>query len=113
MGGAASFCTQTAVIKRNADLGGGITGAPVTHITSLAITPIWPVSSEVARQLDIASARELKECFHVSDSTTILPDVREGDLLVLDGTEYPIFDVQEWTDRQVPCLCIIVQEVKS
>lgn len=115
MGGAASFCTQTATIKRNADLGGGITGAPVVHLASLAITPVWPiqrVDAQMQSLLELASARELKECYHVPTSTT-LPDVQEGDLLVLGSAEYPILHVMEWTDWDVPALQIILQEVKQ
>lgn len=114
MGGAASFCTQTAVIKRNPDLGGGVTGAPALHLASLAITPIWPIQrvDQVQSLLELASAREMKECYHVPTSTT-LPDVREGDLLVLGAAEYPILHVMEWTDWDVPALQIIVQEVKQ
>ncbi len=112
--GAASFCTVTASVKRNSDLGGGITGEPVTHIASLAITPVWPIQrvDQVQALLELASARELKECYHVPTSTT-LPDVKEGDLLVLGTAEYPILHVMEWTDWDVPALQIIVQDVKQ
>jgi hypothetical protein len=110
---ARTFCTETASIKRNSTVA-GITAAPTTHIASLAITPIWPIArmDQVQAFLELASARELKECFHVAETTT-LPDVKEGDLLTLNAVEYPILHVMEWTDRDVPCLQIILQEVKQ
>lgn len=114
MRSAAEFCTVTASVKRNVTTL-GVTAEPTTHIASLAITPIWPIanmSTYVQKIVDMASNRELKECFHIPESTT-LPDIKEGDLLVVGSDEYPILNVQEWTDREVPCLQITVQEVKQ
>lgn len=110
---ARNFCTEIASIKRNITTV-GITAAPTTHIASLAITPIWPIArmDQVQAFAELASARELKECFHVP-LTAVLPDVKEGDLLTWNSIEYPVLGVQEWTDREVPCLQIIVQEVKQ
>lgn len=110
---ARSFCTVTASVKRNATVA-GITGAPVTHLASLLITPVWPIQrvDQVQALLELASARELKECYHIP-ATTTLPDVKEGDLLVVGSAEYPILHVMEWTDSDVPALQIIVQEVKQ
>lgn len=44
-----------------------------------------------------------------------LPDVREGDVLVHSGREYPIWWVGEWADMDggIPALQIVVQEVKG
>lgn len=111
---AANFCTVTASVKRNPTVD-GITGAPVTHLASLLITPVWPIArvdTNVQRLMELASSRELKECYHIPTSTT-LPDVKEGDLLVVGVVEYPVLNVQEWTDGDVPCLQITVQEVKQ
>lgn len=109
---AASFCTVEASTKRRQDLGSGQIGAPITNLSSLMITPLWPVSGETIRTLDLNSPRERKECFHVPSGTTTLPDVREGDTLVVDGTSYPVDWVGEWTDGSIPALHIVVQEVK-
>lgn len=110
---ARTFCTETASIKRNSTVA-GITGAPTTHIASLAITPIWPIQrgEQIQALLELASARELKECYHVPTTAT-LPDIQEGDLLVIGASEYPVLHVMEWTDGDVPSLQIIVQEVKQ
>lgn len=110
---AAAFCTVTASTKRNPAAVAGRIGAPATNLSSLLITPLWPVSQETIRTLDLNSPRERKECFHVPSGSTTLPDVREGDILAVAGTDYPIDWVGEWTDGDVPCLHIVVQEVKS
>ena len=112
---AAAFCTVTASTKRNTDLGGGKRGAAVANLTELAITPLWPLSGETVRLLGVTGAqlRELKECYHVPAAGVALPDVLEGDVLVVAGAEYPINYVSEWTDGAVPTLHIVIGEVKS
>lgn len=112
---AAVFCTVSATTKRNTDLGGGKRGAAVTHLIGLAITPLWPLSGETVRLLGITGGqlRELKECYHVPAAGVALPDVAEGDVLVVAGAEYPISYVSEWTDSAAPSLHIVVGEVKQ
>ena len=112
---AASFCTVTASTKRNASLGSGRTGAAATQIASLLVTNLWPIGGNVVQELGLSgSAREYKQVFHVpADGTTALPDVVEGDILTLAGADYPIAAVEEWTDGDVPCLKITIQQVKG
>jgi len=109
---ARSFCTITASTKRNVSLGGGRTGAAVTYLASLLVTPLWPVSADTVRSEGLNSPREYKECYHVPSGVT-LPDVLEGDVLVHGGSSYPIFSAAEWTDGSVPCLRIVVQQIKG
>lgn len=109
---ARAFCTISAAIKRSPDLGNGRTGAPTLHLSVLAITPLWPLDQRTIQQLDINSPREFKQCYHVP-VTSALPDVREGDVLVVGSSEYPIDWVGEWTDGDVPCLHIVCQEIKG
>ena len=110
---ARDFCTITASTKRNADLGSGRTGAAITNLASLLVTPLWPISRETIRLLDLASPREFKECFHVPAAGASLPNVLEGDVLTVAGTDYRIDHVAEWTDDDVPSLHIVAQEVKG
>jgi hypothetical protein len=107
-----SFCTVVSSTKRNSDQGGGKRGPAATHLSSLLITPLWPVSGETVRTFALNSPREMKECFHVPAAGLPLPDVKEGDRLVVAGVEYPIDHVAEWTDNRVPCLHIVVGEIK-
>lgn len=109
-----SFCTKVATIKRNTDLGSGRTGAAATVISALPITPVWPVNANTVESLQLSSPREQKECYHVPTGDT-LPDVRERDTLTTGGMTYIVVAVAEWPDitRGIPCLQIIVEEVKG
>lgn len=110
---ARDLCTVTASTKRNADLGSGRTGAPATNLSSLLVTPLWPVGQSTVQRFALARPAETKECFHVPTAGGSLPDVVEGDVLVVSGTDYPVQHVAEWTDGDVPCLHIIVHQVKG
>mgnify|MGYP007123473304 CR=1 FL=1 len=85
----------------------------MTHLASLLITPLWPVSRETVNLLALNSPREYKECYHVPQASDVLPDVGEGDVLVIGAVEYRVDYVGEWTDNSVPCLHIIAQEIKG
>ena len=108
------FCTQTATVSRNQDLGSNRTGAAATVISALPITPVWPVSPATIETLQLSSPREQKECYHVPDGD-VLPDVRERDVLTTGGTSYIVVAVAEWGDIAggVPSLQIVVEEVKG
>ena len=114
---AVGFCTVEASVKRNPDMGGGITGAATTHIASLMITPVYPLSAAafggVSSTVEMASARKMRECYHVPATGTALPDIREGDLLVVGVKEYPVYYTQEWNDSSVPALQIVLQDIKQ
>jgi hypothetical protein len=107
------FMTVEASTKRNAALSGGRTGAAVTHLVGLMVTPLWPVGRETVNLLALNSPREFKECFHVPAAGVALPDVKEGDVLTHGGADYPIDYVGEWTDGDIPTLHIVCQQVKS
>lgn len=107
---ARSFCTVTASTKRSTD---GDT--PAAYLASLLITPLWPLSPETRNTMALNSPREAKECYHVPVAGGALPDVVEGDRLVVAGTEYPVLYAAEWAGidaDDIPCLHIVVQEIK-
>jgi len=105
-------CTVRASTKRNLVLGSGVRGALATYLTRLMITPLYPLSGETAATLALNSPREAKECYHLPEVGSDLPDVKEGDRLVIDGVEYPITAVSEWNDPDLPSLHIVVGEIK-
>ena len=113
---AVAFCTVTASTKRNSDLGSGKRGAAAANLSSLLVTPLWPVGEEVVNLLELNSPREYKVCYHVPAAGSALPDVVEGDILVHGGADYPIRYAGEWPDLSnddVPSLMLVVQEVKG
>lgn len=109
-----AFCTVDASTKRRTDLGNNLRGAPISHLSSLLVTPLWSLRPETIETLGISSPREFKECYHVPSGDS-LPDVVEGDVLVHGGTEYIIDHVAEWPDLSggIPSLQIVVNEVKN
>lgn len=109
---ARSFCTVTASTKRNATDGNRHTAAEA-YLAGLLITPLWPVGQETIRLLDLNSPRKMKEAFHVPAAGDALPDVQEGDILVVDGDDYPVDFVGQWTDGAIPTLHIVVGEVRA
>lgn len=104
----ARLLTVTASTKRNPPPVGGKIGAPALNLAGLPITPLMPISAEIASHFQIESPRESKQCF--ADGA---PDVREGDLLVVSGVEYPVQFVEEWPHPGgVAMTLIVVHQVK-
>ncbi len=107
---ARSFCTVTASTKRS------INGdTPTAWLIGLRITPLWPLSPQTQATVELNSPRESKECYHVPLPRVALPDVVEGDRLVIGANEYPVLYVAEWTGinaDDISTLHIVVQEIK-
>lgn len=110
---ARSFCTVTASTKRAVDEGAGQYSAPVAYLSSLAITPLWPLEGGTITQFAIESPRDYRECYHVPVAGAPLPDVAEDDLLIVSSVEYPVQYIHDYKDSDVPVLHIIVQRVKG
>lgn len=110
---AASFCVITASTKRSPAAVAGRITAPVASLASLSITPLWPLNPQTVSILALNSPREFKSCWHVPASGTTLPDIKEGDVLTVATVDYIVYSVAEWTDNEIPCLEIVVQQVKQ
>lgn len=112
---ARDFCTVTASTKRGEGLANGIIGPAIEYLTGVAITPLWPVTAATAESAGLSSPREYKEAYHIPAAGDELPDIVEGDLLVVEGEEYIVESAAEWGDISatgVPTLQLVVQEVK-
>ncbi len=105
---ALAFCTATATTKRSPAAVGGRVGEMQTHLTTLAIMPLMPVGSDLTTLPALTSPREAKETYCPE------ADVREGDRLVVAGTEYVIRWVGEWPwfDEEENFLRLAVEEIK-
>ena len=89
--GFARFATVTASTKRPPAIAGGKRGSPATNVESLSCTPLDPVDPELRERLGLETPHELLQTF-VEDGV----DIKEGDLLVVGGTEYPVRAVADW-----------------
>jgi hypothetical protein len=86
----------TASTKRQPELADGRILAPITHLESILVVPGLPVQPETINTVTLQSPREAKETFAFAGADGSLPDVVEGDLLVIGGVEYVIRAVAEW-----------------
>lgn len=102
-------CNQTASTKRPPAIASGIRGVPTTQLSSISCTKLSPVSADLAQTLMLDTPYELKQLFVTGQA-----DIKEGDILVFGGVEYPIKYVGEYerffnSDLR---LHLIVEELK-
>jgi hypothetical protein len=97
----------TASTKR-ATMTAGRRGAAVGHLASIVISSLDPVSAELALRVAGKAPHELLQTF-VEGS----PDVREGDVLVTGGKEYPIRSCAEWDWMGDKYLHLVLEDIKA
>ncbi len=106
------FDTVAASTKRNPTVASGKRGTATTNISSLACTPLDPVSAEVANRFGLNTPHEIMETFVDSDL-----DIVAGDILVVSSLEYQIKAVAEWDWRhsssESQMLHLILEELKD
>ena len=102
----ARFLTVTASTKRAPAISSGKRGTPTTNVSSLKCTPLDPVEPEVRQRLALNTPHELMETF------TLETDIREGDLLVVSSTEYPIRTCAEWVWGSETFRHLVVEDLK-
>ena len=86
------LASVTASTKRAPTISGGKRGAAATNLASLSCTPLDPIDPEIRQTLVLKTPNELLQCFVEGGL-----DIKEGDILVVGSTEYPIRAVGDWT----------------
>lgn len=109
---AATLATVTASTKRMPAVSGGRVGAPATNLASVPVTPFQSLQAELAAAAGVSDPREAKVCHAFTDSNGDLYDIREGDVLVVDGTSYTIRAVAEFNRTPGAYSRLIVEEQK-
>lgn len=109
-GSFARLATATASTKRNPAPVAGKIGAAVTHLTGLKVVPPLPVSAETAGRFGLNSPRESKVTY-IDALGDVLPDVREGDQLIIGAATYLVQAAGEWSGT-LSVLEVILSEVK-
>jgi hypothetical protein len=99
--------TVAASTRRPPTVSGGKRGAAVVCLDGIVITPLDPVDPETRQRLALQTPHELLQCF--ADGGL---DVVEGDVLVVDGAEYPVRSAAEWLWRGSQYVHLIVEELK-
>lgn len=101
------MATTTASTKRAGAVTAGKRAAPVTNLTGVKILPIMPINTmRDAVQLRPGvegQAIELLETYveyqaHTDSGVAVtqIPDIKEGDILVVGSTEYEVRFVSGW-----------------
>jgi len=93
---ASEAAVTIASTKRNPAPSSGIIGDPVTNLATVAIVPLLPASPELVEELELKNPREAKWTCAFANSSNVLPDIIEGDILVVGAVEYLIKMVREW-----------------
>lgn len=102
----ARLATVSASTKR-ATFSSGRRSAPTEQISSLDVTPLDPVSAELAQRLGLDTPHEVLQTFCEGDL-----DLQEGDILVVGTEEYPIRALEEWTYGDTTSYRLVVEELK-
>lgn len=111
--GASDAATVTASTKRPPAVSGGKVGAPAANLSSVLIVPLLPVTPETVGTAQLRSPREAKETYVFPSSGNTVPDIVEGDVLVVSSVEYVIRSVAEYTrPNSGSFLHVIVEEQK-
>lgn len=106
------LCTKTATTKRVPAMVAGERGEAVAYLTTaFKLTPLLPVSMELAQRLELGTPIELLQTFVYNQA-----DITEGDILVMDGSEYPIKFTGAYIGYpsidEIPRLHLIVEDAK-
>lgn len=106
----ARLLNATASTKRaTVDISTGKRTAPSANLDSVTCTQLYPVDAEIRQRLVLQGPHELYQVF--TDGNT---DVKEGDVWVQGGTEYPVRSVADWPWRGTSSAYkqIVIEELK-
>ena len=95
------------VSTKRATMTGGKRGEAVLHLSALRAVPLQPASPELVLRLQLQTPHQVLEMYIVGHH-----DIQTGDLLVVEGREYPIRGVAAWRapGRQIGAYTHVVVE---
>jgi len=99
----AYMATVTAGTKR-----GNMTTGFQNNLVGLKCFPLAPVDAETRKRLELNTPHVVYETF-LQDG----PDIKKGDLLVINTVEYPIRAVAPWPFFGEPRLHIVIEDLRS
>jgi len=102
------MATVTATLKRPPDIAGGQRGEPVpVDGWTAEVLPLMPVDAHTQQVAGLDTPVGVLQTFAQGDI-----DIRAGDVLVVDGVEYPVRWVEYWPFEAVTTVQIVVEEVR-
>lgn len=80
---------------------GGKAGVSEAYLTGVRIIPPSPISTPMSARLDVTlTSPILKEPYELLQTFAEgHPDVVKGDILVINGKDYPVSFVEDWSFR--------------
>jgi hypothetical protein len=104
------MATVSASTKRNPNPSGGNIGEATENIEALSCFPLDPLTEEIQRRAGLDSPEELLQTFVQGGL-----DIREGDILVTGGTDYPIRACGDWHwgPDSANYMYLVLEEIKS
>jgi hypothetical protein len=103
------LAVKTLDIKRLAPIGAdGKREAASLRVSGVKCLPLDPVSEEIRQEIELSKPFQAKQTFIDSDV-----DVREKDIVVVDGVDYVVRAVGEWRwDNATDTTRIIVEDAR-
>lgn len=100
----------TARTKRRPDISGGKISTPALHLADFSCTPLDPIDPELRQRLGLNTPHELLQTL----VDTAL-DIKEGDILVVGSTDYPIRAVGDWAaTASMPAFkWLVIEDLKT
>lgn len=109
-GSFARLAVVTASTKRPPAISGGKRGAPTTHLTSVMCLPLDTAEQQRVRELAARLGVALDAPLDILQTTVDgNHDIKEGDILVVSGVEYPIRAIDDWYWRGSKFLAVLVE----
>lgn len=108
-GSFARITTVTATTQRMGAVANGLSGDMANSVVDFKCTPLYPLTSEVAKMVGLANFAELLITYCENQ------DILEGDTLITGGVTYKIRAVAQWFWQPTDAnrLAIVLEEDKS
>jgi hypothetical protein len=99
----AYMATVTASTKR-----GNMTTGFTLYLSGLKCFPLAPVDAETRKRMDLNTPHVVFQTF-LQDA----PDIKKGDLLVIDAVEYPVKSVEPWPFFGENRLQLVIEDLRN
>lgn len=93
---ARDMATIPAATWRYPPVSGGKVGVALPMLTGLLAVPTLPLTPELAQSIQLEAAREARVTWLFAPDDLTNDDIREGDLLAVEGEQFIIRSVAEW-----------------
>ena len=99
-----TFLADTKANTKRATLSAGF----AAYLYDLPCLPLAPVDSATQQRLDLKTPHVIYETYFQGE-----PDVKKGDVLVIDDVEFPVKQVVRWPWLNDVRLHVIVEDLRS